>query len=116
MATSKNNRKKGRKRQPMHQRPVPDHVAKAQQEQQEEELKSLSRIRTVSLIGMIVMIVGFVLVVMNYALIGYPITFAGAVISMVSTPPDMKHRKITIAGYLIYCLMVLFLWVCMLVA
>ena len=36
MATSKNNRKKGRKRQQMHSRPIPDYVAKAQAEQEKE--------------------------------------------------------------------------------
>ena len=110
MATSKNNRKKGRKRQQMHHRPIPDHVAKAQAEQEKEEIKSMQRSQNISFFGLVIMIVGFVMVVMGYALVGYPVTFAGSLIGLLTTPQDLKHRKITIAGHIIYCVMVAFLW------
>ena len=110
MATSKNNRKKGRKRQQMHSRPIPDYVAKAQAEQEKEEIKSMQRTQNISFFGLVIMIVGFVLVVMGYALIGYPVTFAGSLIGLLTTPQDMKHRKITIGGHIVYCIMVAFLW------
>jgi hypothetical protein len=114
MATSKNNRKKGRKRQQMHKKPVPDYVVKAEQERMEAERKADDRTRTWSFLGLILMIVGFVVAVMGYPIIGYPLTFVGAVIGMFTTSSESKHPRIVMGGYMVYCVLVAVLWITLL--
>lgn len=110
MATSKNNRKKGKKRQPMHSKPIPESIAKAQEDLRKDEVKSLQRKQTVSFIGLLLMVGGFIVALTANKVIGYPITFIGAFIGMVTVQPDQKHRMLSIIGYLVYCIMVAFLW------
>ncbi len=110
MAESKGNRKKGKKRQEVRRRPVSETQLKAQQKAAESEAKEMSRLQNFSFLALIVMVVGFVLIIMNYHMIGYPITFVGALASAFLTPEDMKHRKLSIAGCILYMVMVAFLW------
>lgn len=111
MATNKNNRKKGRKRQQMHRRPVPESVAKAQQELETEEIKKLNRQRNWNLVGLLLMIVGFVVAFTVNQVVGLPITFAGSVVSLMTVSSDSKHPRLAVAGYIVYCAMVLLLWI-----
>ena len=110
MATPKNNRKKGKKRQPMHSKPMSDAALKAQETIRTEEEKSLRRVQNLSFIGLLLMVGGFVIALAASKKIGYPVTFIGALIGIATVQPDQKHRVISIVAYIVYCVMVAFLW------
>lgn len=115
MATNKNNRKKGKKRQQMHKRPVPQHVAEARKQIEEEEVKELKRSQTVSMVGVLCMVIGFAAAMLTditiVKLIGLPISFVGSILCLFTIRPDVKHKTIAIVGYIIYCVLIAYLFI-----
>lgn len=110
MAVSKNNRKKGKKRQEVRRRPVTEAQLRAQEKIAQQEAKDAGHERTVSFLAILLMFAGFVVAMLGYRIIGYPITFIGALVSVFMTPKDLKHRKLTIGLCIVYMVMVAVLW------
>ncbi len=110
MATSKNNRKKGQKRQPMHSKPVSASALRAEQQRKEEERKSQSKNARLNLLMTIGMLVGLVVAMAEHPRIGYPLTFICALGCLSTVNEDTKHRKLVTACYLIYMLATAFMF------
>lgn len=106
MAVSKNNRKKSKKRQ-QHMSPV-----KRAEREAEQEKKSSLGIEWVSFIGLILMVMGFVVAMFSdYGIVGYPVSFVGAAMSLSQTKWDTRRNKISVVSYIVYCAAVAFMWI-----
>ena len=101
MAQSRNNRKKSKKKNKNHtsqQAAGRGSVKKVRDWQQEQVFK---------FIALGVMVVGFLLAMVcgTASLIGYPVAFIGAAVSMVLTQWDTTNHKITKVVLCIFCIL-----------
>lgn len=101
MAQSRNNRKKGKKKNRNHASPQKmdrGSVTKVRDWKQEQVIK---------FIALGVMVVGFLLTMIGStaSMIGYPVAFLGAAVSMVLTPWDTTNHKITKVVLCIFCIL-----------
>ncbi len=104
MAVSKNNRKKGQKRQPMHARPVSEYEMRKEQQRKEAEAESARKSVRLNLLLTVGMLIGLVIAMCNVSRYGYVLTFACALGCLVTLSDDTKHRKLVTVCYLIYML------------
>lgn len=111
MAVSKNNRRKKRKRTQNHSAPVSAVSQNMEREVEVEQEAKEKRAMRLNIIGIVIMIAGFVLAWRGYRFAGYPITFSGALVGIISTRMQNNGRKLTIAGYTLYCIMVAYMWI-----
>ncbi len=106
MAVSKNNRRKTKKRQ-QHMSPV-----KREERTAQPDNKSSLGIEWISFIGLILMVLGFVVAMFSdYGIVGYPVSFAGAAMSLSQTKWDTRRNKISIVSYIVYCAAVAYMWI-----
>ena len=107
MATSKNNRKKGKKRA----------KNRSPQQVQEKNAAKVKRVRdwkreqVISFVALAIMVVGFLLASFtSYGIIGYPIAALGAAVGLVRTKWDTTHHKITIVCYVVMIVLLMLAW------
>ncbi|MDO5547785.1 MAG: hypothetical protein Q4F79_04780 [Eubacteriales bacterium] len=113
MATSKNNRKKGRKRSASHAAP-PGYVGKKQEQITQQEEANYRASRRDSLIkwtGLFIMLIGFWLAYETQYSIGYVITIIGALIGFFTVRKGARYARLSMACYGIYIAMIVFIWV-----
>ena len=112
MAVSKNNRRKGKKRKQNHAAPkVEQRLTEAQKQELEEKKKENNKFLKLSIVACVIMVIGFVIGWAGYGVIGYPISFVGAVMGLVMTRKQDRGRKVTIVCYSIYCVLVAYMWI-----
>ncbi len=112
MAVSKGNRKKNTKRKQNHSAPkVEKRLTEAEKQELLKKEKQNNKNLKRSIIACVIMVAGFVIAWLGYRLIGYPISFAGAVMGIVVARNQDKGRKVTIACYTIYCVLVAYMWI-----
>ena len=104
MAISKNNRKKGQKRQPMHAKPVSEYELRKERERKEEEAKGERKNARLGLLLTIGMLVGLAIAMLDVSRYGYVLTFGCALGSLATLSEKTKHRNIVIICYLVYML------------
>lgn len=109
MAVSKNNRKKGKKRTKGHMAP-PKPV-----EVEEEQAAPEEKTDWINMVSLALLLIGFLgAIFTSYALVFYPITFVGGLISLLRTKWDTTSHKISKVCYIVYCVTVAVVWVGML--
>ncbi len=108
MATSKNNRKKGKKRAKSHS---------VQQTQDRRSAADVKRVRdwkreqVLSFAALAVMVAGFLIASFtSYGIIGYPLAALGAAIGMVRTKWDTTNHKITIVCFIVVIVLSMLTW------
>ena len=101
MAQSKNNRKKGRKKNNK------SHAAQTTKNTV-PRMRNWDKEKKIRFACLGIMIVGFVLALIDNritALIGYPLAFIGAAASMVNTQWDTTNHKITKLVLCVFCML-----------
>ena len=112
MATSKNNRKKGRKRSASHAAP-PGYFGKKQeqiQKQEEADYRASRKESLIKWIGLFIMLIGFWLGYETGWAIGYIITIVGALIGFFTVRPNARYYRLSKLCYGVYIAMILFIW------
>lgn len=104
MAISKNNRKKGQKRQPMHAKPVSEYELRKEQERKEAEAAGERKNARIGLLLTAGMLAGLIIAMFDVSRYGYVLTFACALGSLSTLSEKTKHRNIVIICYLVYML------------
>lgn len=112
MATSKNNRKKGKKR-------AKNHAARQAQEQKSasevKRVRDWKQEQVISFVALAIMVVGFLLASFtSYSIIGYPVAALGAAVGLVRTKWDTTNHKITIVCYVVIIVLLMLTWFSML--
>lgn len=111
MAVSKNNRKKGKKRKKGHMDPQ----KLALVSEKETETTPEEKTDWLSFVSVGILLVGFLgAMFTSYGLIFYPITFAGALMSLLRTKWDTTSHKISNVCYIVYGVTVAIVWIGML--
>lgn len=108
MATSKNNRKKGKKRQKSRS---------AQQAQEKRNAAEVTRMRdwkrdqVINFVALVIMVGGFLVATFtSYGIVGYPIAALGAAVSLVRTKWDTTNHKISIVCYVAVIILLMLSW------
>ena len=106
MATSKNNRKKGKKRTKGR--------AASQSQRSRTEVKRVRDWKSdqfIDFIALAVMVAGFLLACFtDYGVVGYPLAAVGAAIGLVRTKWDTTNHKITIVCYIVIIILLVLTW------
>lgn len=111
MAVSKNNRRKKRKRTQNHSAPVTSQqIAKEQKIDEEKQIQEKKRLR-LSIIAIVIMMAGLLVAWKVSRFFGYPLTFVGGVIGLVTARLQDKGRKVTIVCYTVYCILIAYMWI-----
>lgn len=113
MATSKNNRKKGRKRSASHAAPPGYDGKKQQYTAKEEQNKSFfdRHLMAIKWIGLLIMLAGFIIAYYLQRMIGYPITIVGALIGFFCVRSDTRYRRVSLVCYGVYIALMVYAWI-----
>jgi hypothetical protein len=113
MATSKNSRKKGRKRSASHAAP-PGYVGSKKQEQiaqqEEADYRDSRKNSLIKWTGLFLMLIGFWLLYYTNHIAGYIITIAGALIGFFAVRSYARFARLSKVCYGIYIAMMVFIW------
>lgn len=113
MATSKNNRKKGRKRSAPHAAP-PGYAGKKQERVAQQSEKDDRARKWESLIkwtGLFLMLIGFWILTYTQHIVGYIITIVGALIGFFNVRDTARFARLSRVCYGIYIAMIVFIWI-----
>lgn len=101
MAQSRNNRKKSKKKNRNHT------SSQTNDRTSVKKVRDWKQEQMVKFIALGVMVLGFVLAMIDgmASLIGYPVAFLGAAVSMVLTPWDTTNHKITKIVLCVFCIL-----------
>lgn len=113
MATSKNNRKKGRKRSAPHAAP-PGYAGKKQEQiaqQEEARYRASRRESLIKWTGLFLMLIGFWLMYYTHHAAGYIITIVGALIGFFTARTNTRYSRLSMICYGVYIAMIIFIWI-----
>lgn len=111
MAVSRNNRKKKRKRTQNHSAPVPTEGRLTERDVDVKQKEKEKRAMRLNITGIVLMVLGFIIAWRVSRFVGYPITFCGGLMGLISTRMQNNGRKVTLIGYTLYCIMVAYMWI-----
>ncbi len=110
MAVSKNTRKKSKKRTQNHSAPVNMAEKRKREEAEAVQRKEAKKHLWQSTAALALMLIGIIVAYKLSGLIGYPISLAGGVLGLYASQFQEKGRRITMACYGIYCVLVVYQW------
>lgn len=109
MAESKNNRKKKKKRTQNHRAPdlppTKEEIAKEEAAVQEQKKQM-----KLSIVAFVLMVAGFILAQFWSTLIGYPISFVGSILGIMTARSQARGRTVTVICYTIFAVLVAYMW------